>query len=91
MNKLNEADLAVFRDRDRDREPPSSIPDTGPGQNANVMQVQNGRGCLGCVLRLEVVPGRNKLVGDDVAQLLDVPQAFLQSLNGGCALCAALA
>jgi len=52
-------------------------PDTGPRQNANVMQVQNGWGHLGRMLRLKVVPGRNKLFGDDVAQLLDVPQAFL--------------
>lgn len=53
------------------------------------MQVQNGWGWLG-LLRLEFVPGRNELVRDDVAQLLDVPQALFQSLDGGCALCAAL-
>lgn len=55
------------------------------------MQVQNSWECSGCLLRLKIIPGGDKLVGDDVAQLLDVPQALFQSLDGGGALCVALA
>ena len=46
--------------------------------------------CSGRLLRLELLPSNRKLVGNNIAELLDVSQAFLQSLDGGGALCSSL-